>query len=133
MWSGVAAVGGVLALVSLMLGFEAGSAHRTVHAQTASQAEPNPRAAETVASYEGVVTDTKCGAKHTSRISENAADCTRVCLHAGEKFALVDGDKMFVLTGEAEGLKRVAGERVTIQGTLNGNQIAVVAIRPLSR
>jgi hypothetical protein len=79
--------------------------------------------------YEGVITDTRCGAKHSAAIGQSAADCTRACVHGGERFALVDGDKMYALQGELQGLKHSAGERVRIVGTLNGNTISVASVR----
>lgn len=91
-----------------------------------SQPAQAPSATQT---YEGVITDTKCGAKHSPVIAANAADCSRICVHAGEHFALVDGDKVYVLEGEPELLKRVAGQRVTVAGTLNGNIISVNSVR----
>jgi hypothetical protein len=78
--------------------------------------------------YEGIVSDTSCGAKHSAKIGLSAADCTRVCVHSGENFALVDGDKLYVLEGGGPALKRVAGERVKVVGTLSGNTIAVSAV-----
>jgi hypothetical protein len=79
-------------------------------------------------SYEGMVTDTHCGARHSAAIGMAAADCTRVCVHGGEQFALIDGDSVYVLEGDPEALKRVAGRRVRVVGTLNGNKIAVSAV-----
>jgi len=78
--------------------------------------------------YDGMITDTHCGAKHSAAIGLAAAECTRVCVHAGQEFALVDGDKVFVLTGDREALKRVAGQRAKIVGTLNGNTISVSSV-----
>jgi len=57
-----------------------------------------------------------------------AADCTRVCVHGGEQFALVDGESVYVLEGDLVALKRVAGQRVRLVGTLNGNKISVSAV-----
>jgi hypothetical protein len=57
-----------------------------------------------------------------------AADCTRLCVHSGESFALVDGDKAYKLDGQRATLKRLAGERVKIVGTLNGDTIAVASV-----
>jgi len=94
--------------------------------QQASTARISPIAVQT---YEGVVTDTRCGAKHSAPLAENAAECTRACVHAGEHFALVDGDQVYLLEGEPEVLKGVAGERVTITGTLNGGTISVASVR----
>ncbi len=94
--------------------------------ESSSSAQTTAEASQT---YEGVVTDTRCGAKHTAAIPESAADCTRACVHAAEHFALVDGDKLYVLQGDPELLKRAAGERVTISGTLSGNTISVASVR----
>ncbi|MGA7219473.1 MAG: hypothetical protein WBX38_14215 [Candidatus Sulfotelmatobacter sp.] len=87
-----------------------------------------PQSLVSAQTYEGVVTDTRCGAKHSAGLSASAADCTRMCVHAGEKFALVDGDKLYVLQGESAALKRAAGERVQLVGRLNGNTISVVRV-----
>jgi hypothetical protein len=38
-------------------------------------------------------------------------------VHSGERFALIDGEKAYVLEGESARLKRLAGERVKIAGT----------------
>lgn len=79
--------------------------------------------------YDGVVTDTHCVARHSADGALSAAGCTRSCVHAGQHFALVDGDKVYVLEGEAELLARAAGERVTVMGTLNNNTISVASVR----
>lgn len=92
--------------------------------------EPPPQEHPSVTqTYEGVVTDTHCGAKHTPAIPESAGDCARACVHSGEHFALVNGDKMYVLEGENQLLNHAAGERVTLTGTLNGNTISVTSVR----
>jgi hypothetical protein len=93
-----------------------------------SQAQPF--SAIQTQSYEGVITDTHCGAKHSAAIGMAAADCTRVCVHGGEQFALVDGDSVYVLEGGLAALKRVAGQRVRIVGTVNGNTISVASVVP---
>jgi len=82
--------------------------------------------------YEGVITDTHCGAKHSAAVGMAAADCTRVCVHSGESFALVDGDKTYTLQGEEGALKRVAGQRVKIVGALNGDTISVASVAAAS-
>jgi len=75
-----------------------------------------------------MVTDTHCGAKHAASIGLSAADCTRVCVHGGEQFALVDGDAVYVLEGAGAALKRVAGQRVRIIGTPDGRKISVESV-----
>jgi hypothetical protein len=92
--------------------------------QSSSEASPpQPQ------NYDGVITDTRCGAKHSAAIGQSAADCTRACVHSGERFALVDGDRTYALEGESEALKHAAGERVRIVGTLSGSTISVASVR----
>lgn len=78
--------------------------------------------------YEGMITDTHCGAKHSARINASASDCTRMCVHGGEKFALVTQNKVYLLDGDFPSLKRAAGERATVVGVLSGNTIAVSSV-----
>jgi hypothetical protein len=75
--------------------------------------------------YEGVVTCSQCGAKHSSKIGQSAADCTRMCVHGGAHFALVDGEKIYQLEGDLAVLKKVAGERVQVMGVVTGNTIHI--------
>jgi hypothetical protein len=79
-------------------------------------------------SYEGVVTDTHCGAKHSAALGDAAAECTVRCLRAGEQFLLVDGDSSYLLEGETLALKRAAGQRVKIVGTASGGRISVTSV-----
>jgi hypothetical protein len=81
-------------------------------------------------SYQGMITDTHCNAKHSAVIGLAASDCTRTCVHSGEHFALLDGDAVYTLQGEEDALKKLAGERVKIRGTLSGNQISVASVVP---
>ena len=78
--------------------------------------------------YEGVITDTHCGAKHSAAIGATATDCTIRCVRAGEQFVLVDSETIYLLEGDLGALKRVAGQRVRIVGTLNGKTISVTAV-----
>lgn len=131
----------VLALFLATLGAAAGAAGTQPESASAWQPSPQPQAQTTQTdparvpsaqsqSYEGIITDTRCGAKHSAAVGMAAADCTRVCVHGGEHFALVDGDKTYALEGEPAALKQVAGQRVTIMGTLNGNTISVSSVHP---
>ena len=81
-----------------------------------------------VQTYEGIITDTRCGAKHSATVGMSAADCTRACVHSGESFALVDGETAYRLKGDQAALKRAAGERVKVVGTLDGNTISVASV-----
>ena len=82
---------------------------------------------------EGMVTCSRCGAKHSADIGRTAADCTRQCVaHAGASFALVNGDKTYQLDGDIELLKRAAGQRARIQGVVRGNTIKVSSVAAAS-
>ena len=78
--------------------------------------------------YEGVVTCSRCGARHSAELGKTAADCTRICVHGGSRFALVDGDKTYLLQGDLSALKRAAGQRTSIVGTTTGTTIRVSSI-----
>ncbi|MFZ0419634.1 MAG: hypothetical protein WAM04_16160 [Candidatus Sulfotelmatobacter sp.] len=98
-------------------------------------ATPEPESAKPAQSsalpsqnYEGMLTDTHCGAKHSAAVGMSAADCTRACVHSGEHFALVDGEKAYILEGDEAALKRMAGQRVKIVGTLTGGTISVSSV-----
>jgi len=78
--------------------------------------------------FEGMVTCSRCGAKHSAKIGRTASDCARVCVHGGAGFALVAGDKLYLLDGDMVALKRLAGQRARIIGALNGSTIQVASV-----
>jgi hypothetical protein len=110
-----------LALVIASLGAVAGAA---AGEPGSGQSMPS----STARAYEGVITDTRCGAKHSAAIGRAAADCTLGCVRGGEQFVLVDGDTTYLLEGDGIALKRVAGQRVRIFGTLDGRKISVTSV-----
>jgi Mg-chelatase subunit ChlD len=75
----------------------------------------------------GVITDSECGARHTKDTKMSATECARFCARNGSKYILVDGEKRYSLTGNTEGLSKLAGQRVTISGSRNGDTIQVSA------
>ena len=81
-------------------------------------------------SYEGMVTCSRCGAKHPAALGKSASDCARECVHGGAAFALVDGDKTYQLDGDLTVLKKVAGQRARIGGVLHGKAIKVASVAP---
>jgi len=78
--------------------------------------------------YEGMITDTRCGARHSAAIGKTATDCILSCVHGGEQFVLIDGDTTYLLEGDLVTLKQVAGQRVSVIGTLNGKRISVNSV-----
>jgi hypothetical protein len=120
----VSAFAFALVLLTSTLGSVAASA-RTQSGQSQSNSSPEAH------NYEGVITDTHCGAKHSTSIGDTAGDCTIRCVRAGEQFALVDGESAYLLEGDPVTLKQAAGQRVKVAGTLNDGRISVTSIAAL--
>jgi hypothetical protein len=59
---------------------------------------------------------------------DKSADCTRECVKTGSDYALVVGDKIYPLKGDKAELDKYAGQRATVKGTLDGNNINVQSI-----
>ncbi len=91
----------------------------------AKGANPTQATAVTVS---GVISDAMCGAKHMMT-DKSAAECTRECVKKGSKFALVSGDKLYILESHEAELDKYAGQRVTISGTRQGDTITVKAVK----
>jgi len=79
--------------------------------------------------YEGMVTCSRCGARHSAALGQTGSDCARICVHGGATFALVDGDRLYQLDGDASSLKKVAGQRARIMGVARGNTIKVLSFK----
>lgn len=75
--------------------------------------------------YEGMVTCSRCGAKHSAAMAQSAATCVRVCVHDGATFALVDANSTYLLDGDVVALKRLAGQRARIVGSRSGRTIRI--------
>jgi hypothetical protein len=75
--------------------------------------------------YTGMVTCSQCGARHPATSAKTATDCTRTCVHSGAQFALVEGDKTYLLNGDLAPLKKLAGQRARIVGAVSGNTITI--------
>jgi|SRR5580658_955632 hypothetical protein len=112
------AVACALALLFATLGAAAGAA---------GEVGARPQA-PTEQAYSGMVTCSRCGAKHSAALGHSATTCTRVCVHAGANFALVDGDVTYLLDGDLNVLTRVAGQRARIVGALRGKTIMISSV-----
>ena len=73
----------------------------------------------------GVIADSDCGARHGKDANMSASECARFCARNGAKYILVDGEKRYTLTGNTEDLSKLAGQRVTVSGSRNGDTIQV--------
>ncbi len=75
-------------------------------------------------SFTGVVTDSMCGATHMAK-EKTPAECTRICVKDGMKYALAADKKLYTLEGHEAELPKLAGQRVTVKGTLKGDTLSV--------
>jgi hypothetical protein len=86
----------------------------------------NPAIAAAKQTLTGEVGDAMCGAKH---MEGTPAECTRTCVSHGSKYALVVGEKVYVLNTTDKAVLAVldqqAGKKATIIGTINGTAIDV--------
>jgi hypothetical protein len=80
--------------------------------------------------YTGKVSDAMCGAHHMMEGSE--ADCARACIGKGSKYALVDGEKVYILQSSDKAalasLDKLVGSGAKVTGTLDGNTIQVTSV-----
>lgn len=82
-------------------------------------------------SYTGTVSDTMCGAKHM--MAGSPADCTRACVKQGSDYALVVGDKVYTLKGDAAELDKYAGQKVKVTGKLDGTTLQASTVAPAGK
>jgi hypothetical protein len=79
--------------------------------------------------FTGEVGDAMCGRKH---MEGTPAECTRTCVEHGSKFALIVGEKIYILDATDKAalatLDQQAGKNATVTGTLNGDTIEVSAV-----
>jgi len=79
--------------------------------------------------FTGEVGDAMCGRKH---MEGTPAECTRTCVAHGSKFALVVGEKIYILETSDKAalaaLDKQAGKNVTVTGVLNDDTIEVTSV-----
>ncbi len=83
-------------------------------------------------SFTGTLSDSMCGAKHMLP-GKTDAECTRTCVKANAKYALVVDKKVYTLSGSQEEFSRLAGTRVRVTGEQNGDTINVKSITPAEK
>ncbi len=80
---------------------------------------------------EGLVSESMCGKKHMLP-GKTDAQCTKECIRANSKYALVVGDKLYTLSGAVSEFEKYAGQRVRVTGDVNGNEIHVSSVAEAS-
>src|SRR6266568_2108005 len=73
-------------------------------------------------SLTGVVTDSMCGATHMAK-DKTPAECTQMCVKDGMKYALAADKELYTLEGHEAELAKLAGQKVTVKGTLKGDTV----------
>jgi hypothetical protein len=86
-------------------------------------------------SLTGEVSDSMCGKEHMMEGSKAA--CTRACVNKGSKYALVVGDKVYVLDTSDKStladLDKLAGEQATVDGSVDGDTVTVKSVKPAGK
>ena len=72
----------------------------------------------------GVLGDSMCGATHMAK-DKTPAECTQMCVKDGMKYALAAEKKVYTLEGHEAELSKLAGQKVTVKGTLKGDTLSV--------
>jgi hypothetical protein len=80
----------------------------------------------------GVVSDAACGATHGMK-GMTSADCTRMCVKAGRKYALVVGKDVYVLQGHEAEIEKLAGESARVKGSVSGKTMTVESVTPAKK
>ena len=108
------AIACAIALLFATLGAAAGVAEGEVSSpQTGDPAttqQPMPSTADQ-ARTESMVTCSRCGAKHSASLAQSATTCIRTCVHGGADFVLVGANVTYMLDGDLNVLKKMAGQR----------------------
>lgn len=117
-----AAVVAALALAAVFAGatlaFAVGQSAESSHRSRANAEARTPKA------FSGVITDSDCGARHTMS-DKSSAECSRACVRKGARYVLVNGDRVYALNGNEAELEKLAGQRVTAEGSVTGDTITV--------
>jgi hypothetical protein len=75
----------------------------------------------------GIVSDSMCGARHMAK-DKSPAECTRICVKQGMKYALVVGNKVYKLDGHESELDKLAGQKATVKGNVAGETVTVESL-----
>ena len=100
------------------------------NSEDAQNTSPMP-APRTGTAFSGMITDSRCGARHIRNSRLSSAECARDCVRKGARYILVDGEHRYTLTGNQEALGKLAGTRANVTGTRQGDTIVVGAAAPL--
>jgi hypothetical protein len=126
-WMEIVILGTAIAFALALLFATLGAAAGVAEGEVSRQQQMSTTADQTYAgqAYEGMVTCSRCGAKHAASLGQSATTCIRTCVHGGATFALVGADATYLLDGDLNVLKRMAGQRARVVGELHGKTIKI--------
>ena len=75
----------------------------------------------------GTLTDSMCGTSHMAK-DKSPAECTRMCVKDGMKYALAADKKLYTLEGHEAELAKLAVQKITVKGTLKGDTVSVESV-----
>ena len=78
-------------------------------------------------SFVGTLSESMCGAKHMMP-DKSDAECTRICVKANSRYALVVDKKVYILSGPQEDFSKLAGKRVRVTGENKEDTISVKSV-----
>ena len=78
--------------------------------------------------FSGLITDDRCGARHAPSSGKSPSECVNMCIRNGSHYELVNGDRNYLLEGNADDLGKLASQRANVVGSLNGDSIKVSAV-----
>jgi hypothetical protein len=76
-------------------------------------------------SMSGTISDANCGAKHAAAAASDTA-CVKSCIKRGTAPVLISDGKVYKISADSQDkVKELAGQKVTVNGKVTGDTIAI--------
>jgi uncharacterized NAD-dependent epimerase/dehydratase family protein len=122
----LAAIGTALVFAIIVAGGAVAlEAHQDATSEGSQNALPATAGGQGGTRFTGMITDSRCGARHMRNSHLSTAECAHACVLKGANYVLVDGDHRYILIGGEASVAKLAGVRANIVGTLQGDAILV--------
>lgn len=80
----------------------------------------------------GIISDANCQGRHNRKAVTNYG-CTRKCVEDGADYALVVGQRVYILEGHRAELDKFAGGRATVSGRVTENRVLVDSVTAVKK
>jgi hypothetical protein len=77
--------------------------------------------------WTGYISETKCGAKHTSASAADVA-CVKGCIKGGAKPVLVTDGKVVAISNTDKVPEALYGQKVKVSGELKGDALTIASV-----